>query len=103
ADPGGCNGYTSRIGAIQTNGKGLKYYTKGLPPLVDTIINGGDGNLYFGTFTHQIGRITPAGKVKVWTLPSQYGFAVLGMTVGPDGNIWFADNAGPYIGVLHLK
>ncbi len=103
ADPGGCSGYTSRIGAIQTNGKGLKYYTKGLPPLVDTIINGGDGNLYFGTFTNQIGRISPTGKVKVWNLPSQYGFAILGMTIGPDGNIWFADNAGPYIGVLHIK
>ncbi len=103
ADPGGCNSYPSRIGAIQTNGKGLHYYTKGLPPLVDTIINGKDGNLYFGTFTNQIGRITTSGKVTVWTLPSQYSLAILGMTVGPDGNIWFADNSGDYIGVLYLK
>jgi virginiamycin B lyase len=103
ADPGGCNGYPSRIGAIGTNGKGLKYYTKGLPPLVDTIINGGDGNLYFGTFSNQIGRITPAGAVKVWNLPASYGMAILGMAVGPDGNIWFVDNAGGYIGVLYIK
>lgn len=103
ADPGGCDGYTSRIGAIKTNGTGLKYYTKNLPPLVDTIINGGDGNLYFATFTNQIGRISTTGKVKVWTLPSTYNIAILGMCVGPDGNIWFAANNGPYIGVLHIK
>ena len=72
-------------------------------PKVDTIINGKDGNLYFVTITTQIGRSSTTGKVTVWTLPSQYTFATLGMTVGPDGNIWFADNSGDYIGALYLK
>jgi virginiamycin B lyase len=103
ADPGGCNGSTARVGAIKTDGSGLVYYTKGVPPLVDEIINGGDGNLYFGTFTSQIGRITPSGKVTVWNLPSNPVFPVLGMTVGPDHNIWFVDNSNNRVGVLHLK
>jgi virginiamycin B lyase len=102
ADPGGCDGYTSRIGAISTSGTGLKYYSKGLPAYVDTIINGGDGNLYWGTFTSQIGRITTKGVATVWNLPSSPAFAVLGMTVGPDNNIWFSDNSGDYIGAVYI-
>jgi streptogramin lyase len=103
ADPGGCDGFVSRIGAIKTNGTGLKYYTKNLPPLVDTIINGGDGNLYFGTFTSQIGRITTTGVATTWNLPSSPAFPVLGMTIGPDSNIWFADNSGDFIGALYIR
>lgn len=102
ADPGGCDGYVSRIGAINTDGAGLKYYTADLPPFVDTIINGEDGNLYFGTFSSQIGRITTAGAVTVWNLPSTPAFPVLGMTVGPDKNIWFVDNAGDYMGAIYI-
>jgi virginiamycin B lyase len=102
ADPGGCDGFTSRIGAIKTNGTGLHYYTKNLPPLVDTIINGGDGNLYFGTFSSQIGRITTSGVATTWNLPSSPAFAVLGMTIGPDSNIWFADNSGDNIGAVYI-
>lgn len=103
ADPGGCNGFTSRVGVISTNGSGLKYFSSGLPAFVDTIINGGDGNLYFGTFTSQIGRLTTKGVVStVWNLPSSPAFPVLGMTIGPDTNIWFSDNAGDFIGVLYI-
>jgi streptogramin lyase len=101
ADPGGCNGFASRVGAIKTSGTGKTYYSKGLPAFVDTIINGGDGFLYFGTFTSQIGRMTTAGKVtEIWNLPST--FAVLGMTIGPDNNIWFSDNSGDFIGALYI-
>ena len=102
ADPGGCQGFVSRIGAIKTNGTGLKYYTAGLPAFVDTIANGGDGNLYFGTFSSQIGRITTTGAVTVWNLPSNPAFAVLGITIGPDSNIWFSDNSGDFIGALYI-
>jgi streptogramin lyase len=102
ADPGGCNGFTSRIGAISTSGTGLHYYSKGLPAFVDTIINGGDGNLYFGTFTNQIGRITTKGVATVWNLPASPQFAVLGMTIGPDNNIWFIDNSGDFVGAVYI-
>jgi len=103
ADPGGCKGYTSRIGAINTDGTHLVYYSKNLPPLVDTIMNGGDGNLYFGTYSSQIGRITPNGVVTFYDLPSSPRFVVLGMTVGPDHNIWFASLFDNRVGVLYLK
>ena len=101
ADPG-CTGFPPRIGAINTDGSGLTYYTTGIPTFTDTVINGGDGNLYFGTFTNQIGRITTSGVVTVWNLPSSSQFATLGMTIGPDNNIWFSNNAGDQVAAIYL-
>lgn len=90
------------IGAIKTDGTGLTYFSTGLPLLVDTIINGGDGNLYFGTFSSQIGRITTSGSVTTWNLPTNPNFPVLGMTIGPDTNIWFSDNGGDFTGAVYI-
>jgi virginiamycin B lyase len=106
ADPGGCDGYTSRIGAINTDGSGLTYYSAGLPAQVGTLIDGGDGNLYFGSYTaNQMGRITTAGVSTVWTIPaiSDPPFVVDDMVAGPDKDIWFTDSSGNYVGVLYLQ
>lgn len=105
-DPGGCDGYTSRIGAIDTDGSSYTYYSAGLPAGVAAIVNGGDGNLYFGSYTaNQMGRITTAGVASVWDIPSisDPPFVVDDMVVGPDDNIWFVDSAGNYVGVLYLN
>jgi virginiamycin B lyase len=105
-DPGGCEGYTSRIGAIDTDGSSYTYYSAGLPAQVGTIVNGGDGNLYYGSYTaNQMGRITTAGVSTVWTIPaiSDPPFVVDDMGVGPDKNIWFVDSTGNYVGVLYLN
>jgi virginiamycin B lyase len=108
ADPGGCDGYTSRIGAIDTDGSGLTYYSAGLPAEVGSIVNGGDGNLYFGSYSaNEMGRITTAGAATVWSIPMSIvtnpPFFVDQVVEGPDKNIWFIDSNADYIGVLDLQ
>lgn len=48
-----------------------------------------DGNIWFAVQSgHQLGRITPAGKVTVFPLPP-YGYLTGSIVAGPDGNIWY--------------
>ena len=57
----------------------------------------GDGTLWFTqSGVHKIGRITPAGDVIEYPLPS--GSEAEGVAAGPDGNVWFADQANREIG-----
>jgi streptogramin lyase len=60
------------------------------------IANGPDGNLWFTeTFGAKIGKITPAGAVTEFALPSTTGNPQpQAITTGPDGNIWFTDDLG---------
>ncbi len=68
------------------------------------IAAGPDGNLWFTEeLGNQIGRITPAGKITEFTLPtncgdSTFGCQPFGITAGPDGNLWFAELNGNRIG-----
>ncbi len=94
----------SRIGAIQTNGKGLTYYTAGITGVPAVITAGPDGNLYFGETDGVVGRITTSGVVTEFPLPGNPGanFPVLGICAGPDGNIWFTNNNHAQVGRLAL-
>jgi len=62
------------------------------------ITAGPDGNLWFtegspaGQHDH-IGRITPAGAITEFPLPSQ-GSGPYGITTGSDGNLWFTEQSG---------
>jgi streptogramin lyase len=75
------------------------------------IAAGPDGNLWFTeTNGAKVGRITPSGAIREFAMPgaqsgageenegagSKTGYAAL--TTGPDGNLWYADPAQPYIG-----
>jgi streptogramin lyase len=94
-----------RIGRIATNGTGQTFFTTGLTGDPITIIAGPDGNLYFGETQGRVGRITTAGVITEFGIPGAEGtsnFPVLGLTVGPDGNIWFANDAHAQIGRLKL-
>jgi virginiamycin B lyase len=96
------NSATPQIGAIKTNGKGLTYYSKGLsgPPIA--IVEGPDG-VYFGETGPTIGRITTKGVITEYPLPVTEGsFPVVGLTVGPDKNIWFTNGAHSQIGMVKL-
>ena len=98
-----CDPQRNRIGRINANGSGLKYFTAGLTGSPDSIIAGPDGNLYFGEFQSKIGRITTAGVITEYAIPNgALSFPVLGLTVGPDNNIWFANNEHAQIGRLRL-
>jgi virginiamycin B lyase len=55
-----------------------------------------DGNVWF-TEVEKIGRITPAGQVTEFSVPTPAS-QVASMTPGPDGNLWFSETAGRAIG-----
>jgi streptogramin lyase len=48
-----------------------------------------DGNIWFAVqYGHQLGHITPAGEVTVFSLPPD-GYLTGSIVAGPDGNIWY--------------
>ncbi|MCL2450915.1 MAG: Virginiamycin B lyase [Polyangiaceae bacterium] len=59
---------------------------------------GSDGNLWF-TEWDRIGRITPAGDITEFAVPT-VNSDPLGITVGPDGSIWFTEASANQIGQL---
>jgi len=64
------------------------------------IVEGPDGNLWFTLFgANAIGRMTPAGKVKTFTVPRADSGPV-GIAVGPDGNLWFTEANASIIGKI---
>lgn len=95
-----------RIGRINFDGTHLKYFTAGLTGDPAAIVDGPDGNLYFAESQSQVGRITPAGVITEYPIPGLAGttnFPVLGMSVGPDKNIWFVSNAHAQVGMLKIQ
>jgi streptogramin lyase len=74
---------------------------------VNQIVDGPDGNLWFTESPYTfaplnpqppegvIGRMTPAGVVTIFPLPTNS--APGAMTAGPDGNIWFVEFTGTKI------
>jgi virginiamycin B lyase len=96
------NGNNS-IAAITANGKKISDYTAGFSGDPISIVAGPDGNLYFGETTPVVGRITTKGVVTEFPFPASEGtFPILGITVGPDKNIWFANNSHSQVGMLKL-
>jgi len=66
------------------------------------ITSGPDGNLWFTeSFVDKIGRITPAGQIQEFSLPTTCGGSGCNpqdITSGPDGNLWFTELSGNKIG-----
>ena len=62
------------------------------------ITAGPDGNLWFTESTaNQIGRITTAGVVTEFPIPTA-GSGPVGIAAGPDGNLWFTEANSSRIG-----
>jgi streptogramin lyase len=60
------------------------------------ITSGSDGNLYFTEqYLNKIGRITPDGTISEFTIPTSSALPV-GITAGPDGNVWFAEGLNSF-------
>lgn len=92
-----------RIGAIHTNGTGLKYYKSGLIGQPFNIVAARDGNMYFSTgTTGTVGRITVKGAIKQCKINSPQTFVGLGITIGPDKNVWLLDNQHSQVARLTL-
>jgi streptogramin lyase len=71
------------------------------------IVTGSDGALWFSEYagptgTSKIGRITTAGVITEYPIPSgTSGFSgPQGITEGPDGDVWFAESVSNKIGRL---
>ena len=61
------------------------------------IVAGPDGNVWFTDRSGTIGRITLAGSVTRFTVPTA-GSSPEGIVAGPDGNMWFTELYGNKIG-----
>ena len=92
-----------RIGAIKPDGGGLKYYSNGLIGQPFNIVAARDGNLYFTTATTgTIGRITVKGAIKECAINAPQTFVGLGITIGPDKNVWLLDNQHSQVAKLTI-
>lgn len=95
----GANFDGGRIGKITPNGVVTEFsagITPGAAPSDITV--GSDGNMWFTEpILDKIGRITTAGVVTQFPLPTPNAFP-LHMTTGPDGNVWFSEVGANRIG-----
>jgi virginiamycin B lyase len=75
-----------------------------------SLVFGPDGNLWFTAnkysyegFTNVIGRTTPTGEAREFSLPKRRNVGIGDITVGAEGNLWFADTAEDAIGRADLN
>jgi hypothetical protein len=68
------------------------------PTAPDQIITASDGNLWFTRTDGSVGRLTPKGMLTIFTAPTS-GAQVVGLTAGPDGNVWFTENGAARVAV----
>ncbi len=91
------------IGRITTSGR-ITEYPVAHPPYA--ITKGPDGALWFTeneNGANWIGRMTPAGKVTEFKVPSKNNIAESGITTGPDGALWFTQFSTNQIGRITIS
>jgi streptogramin lyase len=108
-------GNVRQVGKLTANGTFTGYPlagTFGANPLPYAITAGPDGNIWFTVARRTldgspdggaIGRITPAGAMTAFPLPTATGFDNaygLFILTGPDGNIWFSEQTANKIGKI---
>src|SRR5258707_2468981 len=100
-------GTTAKIGRITTAGSFTEFPLPTASSVSQFITAGPDGNLWFtedvlsgkgnnNKIDGKIGRITTAGSFTEFPLPKNCAFefcGALGITAGPDGNLWFTEAA----------
>jgi virginiamycin B lyase len=100
--------HDGRIGRITTTGQVTEFPVPSTLGDPWEITLGPDGNLWFteiGDYFNpdnpanvaNIGRITPSGVITEFPVPTKAS-APNGITVGPDGALWFTENHGNQIG-----
>jgi streptogramin lyase len=91
----------NRIGRITQSGQFTEFPLPATDAALSSIVKGPDGNMWFsfaGTEKTGVGCITPDGNAAQTLAPS--GGISLGITVGRDGAIWFAESQAHEIGRL---
>jgi len=86
----GTNDVGKRVGRITTSGVITEFPVDTVRP--NAIAFGPDGNVWFGGNGATISKMTTAGVVTDYTVPSDPS-AITSITVGPDDNLWFTMNA----------
>jgi streptogramin lyase len=66
---------------------------------VQALALGSDGNVWFTVSYGAIGKITPLGTMTFFNIPTADSLPV-GITAGPDGQLWFAERNGDNIGSI---
>jgi virginiamycin B lyase len=64
------------------------------------VIAGPDGRIWFSESFGKIGRITPSGGFSQIKLPGHRNGRVNGLTVAPDGSVWYTAQASAHPGVV---
>ncbi len=78
------------IGRITLQGELAEFPLPDPNTFATRIVAGPDGALWFTENTSRLGRITTAGVISEFEVPSAFSLVDLGgITVGPDGNLWF--------------
>jgi virginiamycin B lyase len=99
------DGLTHAVGRMTTAGTGAELPASNFPrPAGAAIVQGPDGAIYASDGTALLVRISANGMFQTWSIPSIY-FRRSGLTkfaIGPDGNIWYADQTGNVIGRIVL-
>jgi virginiamycin B lyase len=92
---------SNTVGKITTHGTATQFPTSANTGPFQ-IVWGADNALWFtqcGTSGNSIGRITTVGTYKSYPLPNSNSDP-LGITLGSDGNVWFAEYHGNRIGKI---
>lgn len=88
-----------RVGRLTPSGRLTEFATPGMGGL-QWITAGPDNAMWItGGHSDNIGRVSLDGAVEAFAVPS-LGAQPTGITVGPDGNIWFAEEPGDLTGKL---
>jgi streptogramin lyase len=66
-------------------------------PLANSLALGPDGNGWFTASDNTVGKVTSAGVVTKFPIPTAAARPI-DITAGPDGNLWFTEYAGNKIG-----
>ncbi len=87
-----------QLGAITTAPDGNLWFTEQVIVLLPAFFAGSA----IVEHTSWVGRITPSGISTEFAVPTDYSQPT-GITVGPDGNIWFTEARGNKLGQVVLK
>src|SRR5205085_12232653 len=64
-----------------------------IPGFIDSATAGPDGNTWFlNGSVKSVGRITPAGALTMFPLPTTPAIFLDSIVAGQDGNLWFTEN-----------
>ena len=86
-------------GAVPPSGDTITVFAS--PPTAQDLVSTADGSAWFPRVDGPITRIAPDGTATEFALPS--GASPKGLTVGPDGDVWYVAHVGSSLEVGHVS